>query len=305
MTHTLSAGLGAALLMLLFTSSSSAQTSPVDGLGELREEVARARQQTPEAFARLEAVIPQVEVLDSRKRGTLAAAAPLFRQLGAQALWPMVERLVFDAGLATQPARDSAKLALQVGMVEATGDLRDARLLPLWKTLLEGAETRRPARRAAAVALAKLESPEAAALLITLSPQEGFRGETVREAMGQCRRLVVAQALADALARTPAPSEARRLAVALGDIGSFWAWKTSQPKAAPEEGDVRRVAAEALVNAWLNYTGDVQQALTQALMRVDAPETGALIQSMRARTRESNHPALEGLSRRMANNPLR
>jgi len=306
MIRALTWSLGAALLLMLSAPSAHAQTGTDDGLGALREEVARARKETPEAFVRLEAVIPQVTVLDARKRGTLAAAAALFRDLGAQGLWPMVERLAFDdAGQAPQPVRDSAKLALQVGMVEATGDLRDARLLPLWKRLLEGSETRRPARRAAATALAKLESPEAAALLIALSRQEGPRGETVREAMGRCRRLVMAQALAEALALNPAPSEARRLAVALGDVGSFWAWKTSQSKSRSEEGAVRRVAAEALVGAWMNHTGDVQQAITQALLRVDAPETVSLIQAMRARTTEPRRAELEDLEQRMRNNPLR
>ncbi|AKF87070.1 hypothetical protein MFUL124B02_37065 [Myxococcus fulvus 124B02] len=290
------------LMLMLLTLPALAQT---EGLGALREEVAKARQQTPEAFTRLEAAVAQVGVWDARKRGTLAAVAPLFRQLGPQGLWPMVERLAFDTGQAPQPERDSAKLALQVGMIEATGELRDARLLPLWRYLLEGPETRRPARRAAATALAKLESDEAALLLVTLSREPGTRGLTVLRAMGSCRRLTVAQRLAEALAARPEPEVARRVAQALGDIGSAWAWKTPQVKHREEEGAVRRVAAEALVHAWPDYAGDTQRALTQAVLRVDAPETLTLIQSARTRMPEAQRAGLGPLERQVLDNPLR
>ncbi|MCP3104343.1 hypothetical protein LZ198_36315 [Myxococcus sp. K15C18031901] len=302
MTRSWIRGLGAALWLL--SASALAQTAGSDSLGALREEVIRARQQTPQAFTRLEEAIGRVTLLDSRKRGTLASVSPLFTQLGPEALWPMVERIAFDASL-DQPAWASAQLALKVGLVEATGALRDARLLPLWKDLLEGPEERRPVRRVAAVALAKLDSPEAAALLITLSHQEGSRGWLVREAMGQCRRLVVAQALAEALGTRPAATEARRLAQALGDVGSAWAWKTSQARARAEEGEVRRVAAQALLGAWLAYEGDVRLALTNALLRVDAPETQALIDAAQTRQSGSGAAALASLAERLRNNPLR
>ena len=296
-------GLGAALLLLC--ASAVAQTSgSTDGLDPLRAEVARARRETPQAFAALEEAIGRVEVLDSRKRGTLASVSPLFTQLGPQALWPMVERIAFDASLA-QPARASAQLALKVGLVEAAGALKDPRLLPLWKDLLEGAEERRPVRRVAAVALAKLDSPEAAQLLLALSRQEGARGALVRAAMGQCRRLVIAQALAEALDARPDPVEARRLAQALGDVGSAWAWKTSQARARAEEAEVRRVAAQSLLGAWLDYEGDVRQALTHALLRVDAPDTLALIEQANLRDSGSHAAALGTLAERLRNNPLR
>ncbi|MCP3059671.1 hypothetical protein LXT21_12865 [Myxococcus sp. K38C18041901] len=304
MSSTLSRGLCTAvsLLLMLLALPALAQT---DGLGALREEVAKARQQTPEAFTRLEAAVAQVDVLDARKRGTVAAIAPLFRQLGPQGLWPMVERLAFDTGQAPQPERDSAKLALQLGMIEATGELRDARLLPLWTYLLERLETRRPARRAAATALAKLESDEAAQVLVALSREAGARGLSVLGAMGSCRRLTVAQRLAEVLAARPAPEVARRVAQALGDIGSAWAWKTPQVKHRAEEGAVRRVAAEALVHAWPDYSGDAQRALTQAVLRVDAPETLTLLQSTRARMPDAQRAGLGTLERQVVNNPLR
>jgi hypothetical protein len=116
---------------------------------------------------------------------------------------------------------------------------------------------------------------------------------------------VVARALADALEARPAPEEARRLARSLGDAGSAWAWQTSGPGARSEEGAVRRVAAEALVRAYLHYTGDVRRALSNAVLRVDAAETPSLIDAARLQAEPSQLAALDALAERLRRNPLR
>lgn len=272
----------------------------------LQEQVARARLETPEAFTRLDVAAARVEVLDARKRGMLAPVSPALKDLGREALWPMVERLAFATERLRQPSTEPARLALKVGLVEAAGELRDARLAPLWKSLLEGPDIRRPVLRSAAVALARLETLDAAQALIELSRRDGVHGEAAREALGHCRRLVAARALAQALDARPAPAEALRLARALGDAGSAWAWKTSAVQARSEEGAVRRVAAEALVRAYLDYEGDTRRALSNAVLRVDAPETPSLIDSARSRAgSEAQRAALEALSERLRTNPLR
>lgn len=273
----------------------------------LQEQVARARLETPEAFVRLDVAAARVEVLDARKRGMLAPVSPALKDLGREALWPMVERLAFATEKLRQPATEPARLALKVGLVEAAGELRDARLAPLWKSLLlEGPDTRRPVLRAAAVALARLETLDAAETLIALSRKDGAHGEAAREALGHCRRLVAARALAQALDARPPPAEALRLARALGDAGSAWAWKTSAVQARSEEGAVRRVAAEALVRAYLDYEGDTRRVISNAVLRVDAPETPSLIDSARSRAAgEAQRAALDALSERLRANPLR
>ncbi|WP_241759030.1 hypothetical protein [Pyxidicoccus parkwayensis] len=277
-----------------------------DWLTQLREQIARARQESPESFVRVDAAVSQVGLLDAKKRGTLAAVSPLFQELGPQALWPMVERIAFPVEKIQGLEMDSARLALTVGLMEAAGEMRDARLLPLWRNVLEtGTDTRAPVLRAAAGALARLESLEAAQVLIALARQGGPRGEAAQEKLGECRRLVVARELADTLAARPAPEEARRLARSLGDAGSAWAWKTSGPSARSEEGAVRRVAAEALVRAYPSYTGDVRQALSNAVLRVDAPETPALIDAARREADEAGQASLKALAERLKRNPLR
>ncbi|WP_324290000.1 hypothetical protein [Pyxidicoccus sp. MSG2] len=306
--------LGAALLLIALTAGAEDAPGTTSLAGDWRavllEQIARARKERPEAFARMDSAVSRVRLLDSRKRGTLASTSPLFRELGPEALWPMVERLAFPSARAQEQAQgleqDSARLALTVGLMEAAGELRDARLVPLWTELLEtGADTRAPVLRAAAGALARMQTLDAAQTLIALSRQGGPRGEAAQEKLGECRRLVAVRALVDALAARPGPEEARRLARALGDAGSAWAWKTSGVSARSEEGPMRRLAAEALVRAYSHYTGDVRQALSNAVLRVDAPETASLINEARLHADESELAALDALAERLKNNPLR
>jgi hypothetical protein len=160
--------------------------------------------------------------------------------------------------------------------------------------------------RAAARALARMESPEAVQTLIAVSRQSGRAGEVARETMGECRKLEVVRALVEALDARPTPADARRLARALADAGSAWAWKTPELSARQEEGaTIRRLAAEALVRAYPHYDGDVRQALSNAVLRVDAPETPALIDAARSGAEGPRRAALDALAERLARSPLR
>ncbi|GHG94051.1 hypothetical protein [Comamonas sp. JC664] len=307
MTRGWSRGLGLAVLLAALGAQATEATSPQPAWkGLLQEQIARARRTQPQAFLRFTIAASRVDALDAKKQATLAATAPGLRALGPEALWPMVERLAFPAqDKASLPMRESARLALTVGMVEAAGALRDVRLAPLWQEMLEAQDTPPPVLHAAAGALARLETLSAANTLIALSRQEGPRGEAALDALGLCRRLVATRALADALEARPDRERMRHIARALGDAGSVWAWKTSGVKARAEEGAVRRVAAEALVRVYLKTDGDVRRAVSNALLRVDAPETPALIDAARARAEPPQQAELDALSERLRRNPLR
>ncbi|AKQ63562.1 hypothetical protein A176_000474 [Myxococcus hansupus] len=272
----------------------------------LQEQITRARRTHPQAFLRLAVAASRVDAMDAKKQATLAATAPGLRALGPEALWPMVERLAFPSqDKSSLPMRESARLALTVGLVEATGALRDARLAPLWMELLEARDTPPLVLHAAAGALARLETLDAANALIAFARQEGPRGEAALDALGLCRRLVATRALAEALDARPDRERMRHIARALGDAGSVWAWKTPGVKARSEEGAIRRVAAEALVRVYLGTDGDVRRAVSNALLRVDAPETPALIDAARARAEPPQQAELDALSERLRRNPLR
>jgi len=153
--------------------------------------------------------------------------------------------------------------------------------------------------------VARLETLEAASTLIPLSRQPGPRGVAALDALGQCRRQVATRALVEALEARPDRERLRRIARALGDAGSAWAWQTSGVKARTEERAIRREAAEALVRVYLDTNGDVRRAVSNALLRVDAPETPALIDAARARAKPSRRAELDALAERLRRNPLR
>jgi len=306
MTRGLWLGLGTALLLAALGAKASEAPSANAWRDALREHITRARRENPGAFIRFDQAAAQVDALDARKQGTLAATGPGLKALGPEALWPMVERLAFPPrDKALLPTREPAQLALTVGMVEAAGALRDARLHPLWVELLEAPDTPPLVLHAAAGALARLETLEAASTLIPLSRQPGPRGVAALDALGQCRRQVATRALVEALEARPDRERLRRIARALGDAGSAWAWQTSGVKARTEERAIRREAAEALVRVYLDTNGDVRRAVSNALLRVDAPETPALIDAARARAKPSRRAELDALAERLRRNPLR
>ncbi|MFP2959177.1 hypothetical protein ACLEPN_15365 [Myxococcus sp. 1LA] len=299
--------MGATLLLAALSASAEEAPRPDDTWkADLRAHITRARQENPNAFSRFDTAAAQVDALDETKRGTLAAVSPGLRALGPEALWPMVERLAFPPmDVSRLPTRESARLAFTVGLVEATGALRDARLAPLWKGLLEGpGDTAPQVLHAAAGALARLETLEAANTLITLSRRKGASGEAAMEALGLCRRLVATRALAEALDARPERETMRRLARALGDAGSAWAWKTSRLKARSEEGAIRRVAAEALVRAYWTRTATCGAPSPTPAAR-DARQTPALIDAARGHASPAQQAALDALAERLRRNPLR
>lgn len=282
----------------------SPQALPEPVRAQLEVELSREKAANPEAFTQLARVVAQVETLDARKRGRLAPLSPLLKALGPDALWPMVERIAFVAGEA--PGAASAHLALDVGLIEAAGYLRDPRVAPIWIALLDGAEQRPEVVRAAAGALARLDTDAAAAKLVALAQGDGLRRDAALAMMGNCRRLVVARALADAALKHPGDVRAMQTIIrSLGDVGNAWAWRTPSVAARSEEGAVRQVAAQALLTVWLEHDGAVRQAAANALLVVDAPTTPLLLQRARAQASADDRQALDALAVRLANNPAR
>jgi hypothetical protein len=123
--------------------------------------------------------------------------------------------------------------------------------------------------------------------------------------MGDCRRLVVAEALAAALAAHPDAETAILVARSLGDVGSAWAWKTPIIAASGEEAAVRAAAAQALVASYLRYEGEARVAITKAVLMVDHPSTPSLVENTKRGARPGDQAALDVLLERFKNSPLR
>jgi hypothetical protein len=284
----------------------ASESLPETARKQLGQEIAAARESDPDAFARVHEVVKRAEKLDARKRGRLAPMSPMLNRMGESALWPMVELIAFDAnGVDADVTTASARLALHIGLIEASGRLRDERLAPVWNAILDGPESRLKVVRSAVEALARLDTDAAAQKLVWLSKTDGVRGEAALAAMGNCRRRKVAKRLAEALDSARDPLQAKRIVQSLGDVGNAWAWRTPSAKAKSEEGAVRWIAAEALIQAYVTFKGEVRQAASNALLVVDAPVTSTLIEAARQGGSAERVKSLEKLAERFTRNPTR
>lgn len=216
----------------------------------------------------------------------------------------MIERAAIQS-----PARgelsDSAWKAWRVGLIEAIGMLRDRRSAPLFVAVLDGNETDFDLIKVTTESLGRLGDDASAQKLVALSKVAGARQKAVLAGLGECRRLVVAQALADA-SKSADEETARLVAKALGHVGSAWAWKT--PAAAAhggEEASTRALAARTLIDLFVAHDGDARSTAAAAVLMVDDPSTPQLIAQARAAASGATAAALDELAQRFAKNPLR
>ena len=301
-----------ALALLMATTGAEAKGRLVDGAelspairASYAEEIAKARKTTPEAFKALEVLAGQADEIDAMRRGRSAGFSRYLKGLGDQLVWPVVEMLAFSAPV-EGPTTPTASEGFDAGLIQAAGELRNPTLAPLWNAILDGGDERFLVVSSAVGALGLLETDEAAKKLVALSKSQGLRRDAALFAMGNCRRLVVARALAEALDAGPELAQLKQVTKSLGDVGSAAAWKTPAVSHRSEEGAVRRVAAESLVRAFVTHEhAEARQAASNALMRVDAPETPMLIQSARKGASPELNAALDSLQKRFDRNPAR
>lgn len=287
--------------LLLLAAAAQAQGAvvregalPAKFLALARQEVARAREAAPEAFTAVATVRRELPQLDARKRGPLAPVTPRLAALGPRATWALVHALAFDGAL--DPAlRRTAHVAWQAGLLEALGRARDERVLPLLQAAARDEALGPEVVRAAAEALGALGSDAAVAALLELARRPGAHRAAMLSGLGSCRRLAMAEFLADALASADTDAERLALVKALSRLGNAWALET--PAGAPVKAEVprlRAVAARALVALFARSAGNVRQQAADAVLVVAAPETPALL----AEVRGSDAAAVDALSQR-------
>lgn len=271
----------------------------------LADAIADAKTKRPAAFARVGSLRLKMAELDEKKRGRLASVSPILKAMGPDALMPMLEELAFEA-TPRGKLTDSAWLAWRVALLEAVGALRDPRSAPVADAILAGSPTDGLVMRAAAQALAKLNTVEAGNRLIALLQSADVdTRDAIVAGMGHCRRTVVAERLATELSQASG-DEVTLLSRALGDVGNAWAWRTPFVQATGEEALVRGVAADALIEAFTQHhaTPLLRQQLTQAILVVDHADTPALIAQARAGADAALDAALDELQARFDRSPL-
>ena len=106
---------------------------PPPAARSLEAEISAARLANPAAFRAVAELGRSANALDEGKRGPVAPMARALKPLGPAGLMPMLElsALRSPAGLS-----ESAALSLELGLIEAVGQLRDPRAAPvLWGVL--------------------------------------------------------------------------------------------------------------------------------------------------------------------------
>lgn len=277
---------------------------PSTARAALLAEIDQARQANPAPFVAVATVRSQLAELDANKRGRLAALTPYLKSIGPEALFAMLAELAVDA-----PARgdltDTAWAAWRIGLLEATGAIRDPRSEAVMIAILESPETDFAVVKAAAEALGKVGSDRAAAKLVLFSKAAGPKQAAILAGMGECRRTVTTEALAKALSSMTDAATAKLVIRSLGNAGSAWAWKTPIIQVSGEEAVVRKTAAKALISAFVTFEGEARKAAEKSILVVADPSTPALIEAAKKSASPALAAELDALSSRFAKSPIR
>ncbi len=228
--------------------------------------------------ARVDQVLAEVAELDATRRGPMAVIAPRLTALGPDVRWALAEKI--RAG-APDGLTETARLAWDVGLIEAAGSWREPGLISLWIEILDGPEPRFDVRRAAAEALARLDDPGTARLLVARAAGPG--ADAVLAGMGHCRRVACARTLAAAVSAVRAdPTRARPILRALSEMGSSWAWATPRLRGRADEAEVRRIVSHALLRVLVSSEGEVRQAASNALVVIEVSDEALAAAGARA-----------------------
>ncbi len=267
--------------------------------------VTKAKAADPAAFQMVAKLHVDVIELDAKKRGRLAAVTPALKAMRGRALFPILEQLALD-GLPRGDRNGSAWLAWRLGLLEALGSIRDARSASVLSAILTGNETSYPLVRAAAQALGKLGSTQAASKLITMSRIQDKKTRGIIAGMGHCRRAMVASRLAEIMSGARSDADVELYARALGDVANSWAWQTPLIAQTGEHSPTRDMALDALLNAFVSQASThARKMIAQAVLVVDHPATKQRINAKKSGRSRSTQAALDALAKRFDNSPLR
>lgn len=271
----------------------------------LTSEIDAAKKRDAEAFSIVSGLPKYAVHADSRKRGRLAVLTPSLKPLGARAVLPLIELLAFQASeVSGMP--ESARLALEIGAIEALGSLRDPRAAPVLTAIVVSPATGERVLRSAAEALGKQETDAAIATLVSLRDAGGARREAALAGFGSCRRLASAQILAEELARATSPSDRQTLARMLGRVANAWAWETGKVGLAEEQAPLRELVARALIRAHLAAVDEeTKEATAKALLVADVPTTPSLLIEARQGVSNDGLARLNTLGQRFDRSPVR
>jgi len=251
----------ATLMMLLVGAPAGAAPS-------LRQEIAQARERTPEAFAGVEALRAQWLAAPPpyERRGQVARR---LKALGPDGLLPLLALITDEEALKSAAPR--TRQMVLVGAIEAVGALKDARSAPVMTAILDGNEPDADVARAAAQALGQLEDADATATLAAHALAGHRRERAAIAGLAYARQPAAVAALRARLLARPDADTVEKVAEAMGFNGSSWAWVALGPSRAAEGLALRGELSDALVTAYAQYTGRAREAIGRALLMIDHP----------------------------------
>lgn len=307
--------LGGLFALAMTAASANASAAPKAGLVidqavltptvslNLKSDIDRAKLKNLAAFKAVNEVALRADELDKQSRRPGMPLTNQFKSLGADALMPMLEMLAVDGAVVTQSP--TAKKALETGLVEAVGLLKDAKALPVLTAILARSKDA-TMTFVAADAIAKLGSDEAVSTLTAaLKGADATRSREILHGLGSAHRLSAVQTIASALDAHPDADTAALLAKSLGHSANAWAFKALGQTGAAEQAPSRDAAARSLMKAFLGYEGEARSAALKALLVVDASSTTTLINEARKGASPAQLAALDELASRFASNPSR
>ena len=268
---------------------------PAAERNKLWSEIEAYRAVNPAAFEAVRSLKGHRPETYKKWRNPVPAVGMELRRLKQAGLLPMLEALAFQA-----PERGTLTereyRALKVGLLEATGMLRDGRSATILQQAYLNA-THPDVIWAAGEALGRLCDDSSYKLLS--KHLTGARKEGAIAGLGQCRRIDGTEKLAGMLASAADEAEATAIAKALGVAASSWAWATYGPEAQAQGLEVRRIAAEALVPAFIRLQGKARKAASKGLTMAEYPGMAALVRQHRHRANEPTAQALDRLVARI------
>jgi hypothetical protein len=305
--------LGGILLLAWTTSADAAprgvQLAPealeTTARARLLREVRRARREDPATFAAVKHIRAELPALARRQRGRALTVLQPLRSLGRAGLWPMLAELALEA----EPRGSLSERAWhgwRVSLLEAVGSLREPGTAPVLEAILASEEPDEAVRRSAAVALGRLSTPPATAALVQLVRlRQEQRWLLYLGALGECRRTAAAQELATVLSGSANDAAATKIALdALGQIGNAWAWKTPKVAQSGEGEIVRRIALEALIEAYPRLDREARSLAAKALLLIGHPKTQTAIKAAQSKVDDSQRQRLTELQQQIAREGL-
>ena len=275
--------------LALFGGLLVASTASADGLvasaGELPDS---ARQQLEQAIGEHRAENPAIYQtvrnvrgykpgFYKKQRNPIPLVGRELRRLGPEALLPMLEALAFDVW-ERDGATDAEWRALKVGMLEAVGAARDLRSAPVLQVAFTK-DLHPDVLRAAAQSMGDICDDTSLSMLdAALSTSK--RGAAI-VGLGHCRTAAAAGLLTAQLDKTKSAAEAapagqptlqRFIARALGFLSSSWAWRALGKSRHAEGLQVRRMASEALVRAFVRFDGRARTGARVGLTMAEHPD---------------------------------